>query len=94
MSRRKDDLPIMIGSGLGKGVMITRSTIMRGFDMYILWLNGEHEKGASFELEEIRKVDHVIHFCDRESVEQAIEILKTMLKMWGGEKRGRKAKEA
>lgn len=97
MSARHNDLPIMIGHKLGKGLLIMRSKCPdTGFDMWIVWLNREKEykRGESFEMGDIRKVDHVLHFCDKESVETTIKGLQTMLKMWGGEKRGSKTKEA
>ena len=97
MSARKNDLPIMIGHNLGKGFLIMRGKHPNsGFELWIVWLNREkeYERGESFEVGDIRKVDHVLHFCDRESVEETIKGLQTMLKMWGGEKHGGKTKEA
>lgn len=91
---RGGDLPVMVGSRLQKGLMIMRNAKMGGFDLYIVWLNREFQTGETFELADIKKVDHVIHFCDRESVKETIKGLQTMLKMWGGEKCGGKTEKA
>lgn len=84
MSRRRTDLPIMIGRNLSKGLMAIQSygTFERGIDLYIVWLNEQKKAREPFELDDIRSVDAVLHFCDRESIQQTVELLSTVLNEW------------
>ena len=86
MSRGRD-LPVMIGSGFRKGYIVARNKSLTGFDMWIVWLKKDFQTGESFELNDVEKVDSVLHFCDKKSVRQIIGGLETMLEMWGGEER-------
>ena len=74
-------IPVMIGHKLNKGIMTIRSK-HGGFDALIVWLNRECESGETFELSDIRRIDEVLHFCDRESVEQTIRALKWIMEQW------------
>lgn len=79
---RGHDLPIMIGHKLKKGMLAHRKG--EGFDLYVVWLNKdkEYESGQEFQIEDIRKVEAVLHFCDRESVKAMKTILEFILKQW------------
>lgn len=79
---KRGDLPIMIGQNLRKGVLALRGRI-GGFDLYIVWLKKDYEHGANYDLSDIEKVDAVLHFCDKKSVETTIDALKNILRMWG-----------
>ena len=82
MSRKRKELPVMIGKHLNKGILVSRSPKLNGFDLIVVWLNKNYETGKQFEMEDIDEVDQVIHFCDRESVEQTADALKWILKQW------------
>jgi hypothetical protein len=75
---RKADLPIIVGSNLKKGLMCMR--VKGGYDMWIVWLNREFKTGERFELEDIDKLQAVIHFTDREAVQNTIDALTAMIK--------------
>ena len=79
---RGHDLPIMIGHQLKKGFLIFRKG--EGFELHIVWLDKEkeYESGQEFKLEDIRKVEAVLHFCDRESVKAMMKGLEFILKQW------------
>lgn len=81
---KRGDLPIMVGHNLRKGLLALRNKTS-GFDLFIVWLKKDYEHGAEYDLSDIEKVDAVLHFCDRESVETTIDTLKSILRMWGGE---------
>ena len=76
-------LPIMIGKNLKKGIMAVRSKT-GGYEILIVWLNKdkEYERGQVFEKDDISKVNAILHFCDRESVENTINVLNWILKQW------------
>ena len=80
MSRRKADLPILIGKDLKKGILAMRGKFLKGYDLWIVWLKKHYESGEKYAIEDIDKVNAVLHFCDRESIEQTIKVLKWMLK--------------
>lgn len=75
---RKADLPIIVGSGLKKGLMCMR--VKGGYDMWIVWLKKEFQTGEYFELEDIDKLQAVIHFTDRKAVQNTIDALTAMIK--------------
>lgn len=79
---RGHDLPIMIGHKLKKGMIAHHKG--EGFDLVVCWLdkNKEYESGQTFELKDIRKIEAVIHFCDKESVESMKKVLEFILKQW------------
>ena len=76
-------LPIMIGKNLKKGIMAMRSKT-GGYEVLIVWLNKdkEYERGQVYDMEDVSRVNAILHFCDRESVENTINILQWILKQW------------
>lgn len=81
MRKRKGiDLPIIVGKNLRKGALAYRNEKMGGYDVAIVWLKKDYKTGEMYEIEDIDKVNGILHFCDRESVEQTIDILKWILK--------------
>jgi len=73
----------MIGRNLSKGLMAIPSQITgRGIDLYIVWLKEQKKSRESFELDDIKAVDAVIHFCDRDSIRQTVDLLNTILNEW------------
>lgn len=87
-------LPIMIGKNLKKGILAMRSK-QGGFDMLIVWLDKkkEYESGQEYDLEDVDKVNAILHFCDRESVENTIRALEWILKQWKEPKNDGEPKE-
>ena len=75
---RKTDLPIIVGSNLKKGLICMR--VKSGYDMWIVWLKRDFQTGEQFELEDIDKLQTVIHFTDREAVQNTIDALTAMIK--------------
>lgn len=75
---RKSDLPIIVGSNLRKGIMCMR--VRGGYDMWIVWLKRDFQTGERFELSDIDKVQSIIHFTDREAVQNTIDALASMIK--------------
>ena len=77
---KSDRLPVIIGKNLRKGLMVFRND--GGYSILICWLKKDFETGTKFELEDVDKIQTVIHFCDRESVEQTVKALNWILKNW------------
>lgn len=75
---RKSDLPIIVGANLRKGIMCMR--VRDGYDMWIVWLKRDFQTGEHFELEDIDKFQNVIHFTDRQAVQNTIDTLSAMIK--------------
>ena len=75
---KKSDLPIIVGSNLKKGLMCMR--VRGGYDMWVVWLKREFQTGERFELQDIDKLQAVIHFTDREAVQITIDTLTAMIK--------------
>lgn len=81
--KRRTDLPVIIGRNLAKGLMAIPSQMLgSGIDLYVVWLKEQKKARESFELDDIRAVDAVLHFCDRESIQQTVDILNTILNEW------------
>lgn len=75
---RKSDLPIIVGANLKKGLMCMR--VRNGYELWIVWLNREFKTGERFELSDIDKVQSIIHFTDREAVQNTMDALASMIK--------------
>ena len=75
---RKSDLPIIVGANLKKGLMCMR--VRGGYELWIVWLKREFQTGERFELADIDKIQAVIHFTDRDAVQNTIDALTAMLK--------------
>lgn len=86
MSRRRNDLPIMLLTNHRKGLMVGRRPGLNGFSLFVFWLVKNFESGKSFGLDDIEAIDAELHFCDKESIQQTIKMLKWMLKHWEEEK--------
>lgn len=82
MSKRKEDLPIMLGKNLKKGICAFPNSKMGGYDLVVLWLKKEYPTGAEYSVSDIDKVDAVLHFCDRESIVGVMSELLWMLDKW------------
>ena len=76
----KDNV-IIFSHYLHKGLIAVESK-MGGYDLLIVSLSNKYDTGADFPLEAVRKIDAVLHFCDRESVEQTAKGLEFILKRW------------
>ncbi len=85
---RKADLPIIVGANLRKGIMCMR--VRGGYDMWIVWLKRDFQTGGHFELEDIDKLQTVIHFTDRQAVQNTIETLSAMIKSKPRKRKGGK----
>ena len=73
----------MIGKGLAKGLLTSRNK-NGGFDLYVVWLDKskEHPSGEPYDINEIDKINCILHFCDKESVKLTIDMLRWMLEQW------------
>jgi hypothetical protein len=70
----------MVGKNLRKGIFAFRDMKMGGYNLCIVWLKRDYASGEKYALEDIDKIDGCLHFCDRESVENTIKVLKWILK--------------
>lgn len=83
---RRNQLPVIIGKGLRKGICAGKSGILGdGVDLYIVWLKRKVESGSRFTGDDIEKVNAILHFCDRESVKRTIDVLVEVLMKWGAD---------
>ena len=89
MSKRKADLPIMLGKNLRKGIVAYRNDKMGGYDLAVLWLKREYPTGAEYSMDDVDKLDAVLHFCDRSSIIETIAELQWMLDQWKEREGGR-----
>ena len=79
MAGRRSNLPIMIGKRLRKGIFAFRDVKKGGYNLCVVWLKKEYESGEEYDMADIDKFDAVLHFCDKESIEQTIKVLQWML---------------
>lgn len=79
MSKHGSDYPIILGGGVLKKGMVTAKGEGSGYELFIVWLKKEFERGTAFELSDIEKVQAHIHFCDRGNVEDLIRVLQQMI---------------
>ena len=85
MSKRKNDLPIIIGKNHHKGIMGWLDKDRRAI-VNIVWLNKDIPSGQDFQFTDIDKLDATLWFCDRESIDQTIRVLEKLKKgMKGGD---------
>ena len=80
----KEKLPVQIGHNLRKGMLAYRNIKNGGFTVMIVWLKKDYSSGAEYDLEDIDKIDTVLHFCDKESMESMVKLLTKILKDWRG----------
>jgi hypothetical protein len=62
-----------------KGVLAFREPNRKAVDLCVVWLKQEIDSGEPFGLEDVEKVDTVLHFCDRSSVLITMGVLQDML---------------
>lgn len=79
MSKRKADLPIVIMKGKRKGIIGWLDKDHRAV-VNIVWLNKDVPHGHKFQLTDIDKLDATLWFCDKESIEQTINVLEKLKK--------------
>ena len=79
---RKETLPVQIGKGLNKGLMVYKDIKNGGYSVMVVWLKRPYEGGEEFEIEDICKMQTVLHFCDKGSAEKMLEILNGIVKEW------------
>lgn len=80
---RRNDLPIVIGKGMRKGVCAGVSDRFgSGVDLYIVWLKRAFRSGARFTGEDVDRVNAILHFCDKESVKRTVDVLVEILAKW------------
>ena len=62
-----------------KGVLAFREPNRKAVDLCVVWLKREIDSGEPFGLEDVEKVDTVLHFYDRSSVLITMGVLQDML---------------
>ena len=82
---KNERLPIIIGKNLRKGVMAFQDKKSGGYNFMIVWLKRDIPTGETFETEDIDKVNAVLHFCDRETLQNTVNLMNTVLKETEGE---------
>jgi len=81
VSKHKE-LPIMLGKKLNKGILAFRNREWNGFDLYIVWLKKEYATGDAFEVDDIKSVNAMLHFCDKNSVDVMTKMLEQIRDIW------------
>ena len=77
--------PIILGPGLKKGLVAGRSELGKGADLYVVRLNKDLRTGDRIYSEDIDNVEILIHFTNRRSVKETIDVLTGVLLKWEGE---------
>ena len=72
----------MLGKKLNKGILEFRNREWNGFDLYIVWLKKEYATGDAFEVDDIKSVNAVLHFCDKNSVDVMTKMLEQIRDIW------------
>jgi hypothetical protein len=62
-----------------KGVLAFREPNRKAVDLCVVWLKQEIDSGEPFGLDDVEKVDTVLHFCDRSSVLITMGVLQNVL---------------
>lgn len=78
--------PIILGPGFRKGLVAGPSESGKGADLYIVRLNKDLRTGDNIFVEDIENVELLIHFTDRNSVKETIDVLTSVLLKWEGKK--------
>lgn len=79
--------PVIIGTGLRKGLFACKSKIAKGgWDLFVVWLNKDKQPGDLIYVEDIDKINVALHFCDKGSVKETIDVLQEIVDNWGDEK--------
>ena len=82
MSKRKQDLPIILSHSTRTGIMSLPNRKMGGRDLIIVGLNREVPTGEEFEMEDIDWIKTVLHFGDIQSLQVTVDCLAKELKRW------------
>lgn len=82
MSRRRNDLPIILSRSTRTGIMIFPNRKMGGRDVLIVGLKREVPTGETFEMKDIDWVKAVLHFSDVESLRVTVDCLTQELQRW------------
>lgn len=77
--------PIILGPGFRKGLVAGRSKSGKCADLYVVRLNKDLRTGDRIYSEDIDNVEILIHFTDRRSVKETIDVLTEVLLKWEGE---------
>lgn len=86
MRKRGKEPPIILGGGvLRKGIVAWKIPNQDAWELAIVWLKKEFPHGERFEIDDIEKVQTVLHFCDRESVEIMANALNHIMEDWQDE---------
>lgn len=72
--------PIILGPNLRKGICAGDSKLFgKGADLFIVRLNRDVQTGDMIYVEDLESVEAVLHFCDKNSVKETIDVLTTVL---------------
>ena len=83
MRKRGKEPAIILGGGeLRKGIVVWKIPNQDAWELAIVWLKKEFPHGEMFEIEDIEKVQTVLHFCNRESVEIMANALNHIMEDW------------
>lgn len=77
--------PIILGPGFRKGLVAGRSESGKGADLYVVRLNKDLRTGDEIYSDDIDNVEILIHFTDRRSVKETIDVLTGVLLKWEDE---------
>ena len=78
----KNELPIIIGHSTRTGMIIHKNIKFGGYDLLIVGLTEEPDKGSPFGWKFIDWVKAVLHFSDMEALELTAETLSKAVKKW------------
>lgn len=83
MRRGGKEPPIILGGGeLRKGIVAWEIPNQDACELAIVWLKKEFPHGERFEINDIEKVQTVLHFCNREAVEIMANALNHIMEVW------------
>ena len=83
--------PIILGPGFRKGLCAGRSPLFKGgADLFIVRLNKDLRTGDKIYKEDLDSVEVMIHFTDKRSVKETIDVLTEMLLKWKEDDDGQK----
>jgi len=86
MSKRGKEPPIILGGGeLKKGILVWKIPERDAWELAIVWLKKEFPHRAKFGIDDIEKVQTVLHFCNREAVEIMANALNHIMEEWENE---------
>ena len=83
MARKNYNYPIMLGPCHRKGIAAGPSQFCgKGADLFIIRLNKDLRTGDKIYPEDIDNVEAVLHFCDKRSVKETVDVLTEVLLKW------------